>query len=542
MKMQILLALLISISAFSQNLSITAEPIGLTDQDTEVLQQEILNHFTVQRYFAGKRVRIISSEISEGRNPGSRYYLYVFNYTDNLMYQVEGPVDFHSSPKVTIVMEDLAASPEEYDEAAQLVKDDSRFKKDFQTKNLFAYEPMPSIYTDREGFQGIAKPRIILVGLNSRTNPELNKIVGVDLLTKKIHHYRNNAPANSLATRAVCGRPSAGQGSTGKGVSGSAVIEIKKDNEVLWKLTIVRPSASSGVKGSGLEIRQVYYKGQLVLNRAHTPILNVQYTNNRCGPYRDWGYAENPFNAVGTNLAPGIRQVSERPSTIIDSGNDRGNFRGVAIYQTEEKIELVTELSAGWYRYASRFELYNDGTIKPIFQFSAVSNSCVCYSHNHHVYWRFDFDINGRSNSVQLKNGTTFNPVVRELSQKRRSTSEVWRVTGEAGTAGYDVIAGPKDGIADTYAVADIWLLKYRSNEIDDARVRRTTRAALNSFVTNESLSNANLVMWYGAHFFHENDGSKHDDIFTVGPTLRPFSPEIEDPLPEEPLEPEMPE
>jgi hypothetical protein len=45
----------------------------------------------------------------------------------------------------------------------------------------------------------------------------------------------------------------------------------------LWEMCWLRPVDSSGANGSGLELRDIHYRGQLVLKRAHAPIVNVEY-------------------------------------------------------------------------------------------------------------------------------------------------------------------------------------------------------------------------------------------------------------------------
>ena len=42
-----------------------------------------------------------------------------------------------------------------------------------------------------------------------------------------------------------------------------------------------------------------------------------------------------------------------------------GNFRGAAIYIDGTDVVIVSELSAGWYRYISQWRLGADGTISP---------------------------------------------------------------------------------------------------------------------------------------------------------------------------------
>ena len=64
------------------------------------------------------------------------------------------------------------------------------------------------------------------------------------------------------------------------------------DSAPLWEMCWLRPVESSGGNGSGLELRDVYFRGQLVLKRAHTPILADKYLPGGCGCFRDWTFEE----------------------------------------------------------------------------------------------------------------------------------------------------------------------------------------------------------------------------------------------------------
>ena len=76
--------------------------------------------------------------------------------------------------------------------------------------------------------------------------------------------------------------------------------------------------------GTGLELTDVYYKGRLILKRAEVPVLNVLYAGNTCGPYRDWLYSEDCFQATGTDVpssGSGVRIANAPPSTLCESGS-----------------------------------------------------------------------------------------------------------------------------------------------------------------------------------------------------------------------------
>ena len=70
-----------------------------------------------------------------------------------------------------------------------------------------------------------------------------------------------------------------------------------------------------------------------------------------------------------------------------------------------------------------------------------------------------------------------------------------------------------------------MWFLRYRASEIDDGAVAviGDVRVGLNRFVQNQSIDGTDIVVWYGAHFTHDQAGEEaggHDHV--VGPDLVP--------------------
>lgn len=514
--------LLLSFQTFANSLEVSVEPLGITGKEHESLKNRILAYPNVQSLLSGQNFRVLSLDLMDPTSVNSQYLLSVFNYQEDRHYEISGPVNMSTLPQITEAFADTPATTDEFDDAVKVLMRDPEFGQQLKENSLKTYEPMPttSRFTNPKKRRGT---RLINVGVMSTSQPKLNEIVGVDLYRKKVIRFPLRAPPGSVAVEDTCGLPDANQRPTRKGTQGSAKVEIKRGNDILWTFTVVRPAASSGRDGSGLEIRDLHYRLRKVLTRAHTPILNVQYEGDKCGPFRDWTYSENAFTAYGFEKAPGILVSGYSPTTIFDNQIDQGNFQGIAIFVGSEKVTLITELSAGWYRYVSKFELHNDGTIKPFFEFSAVENSCVCFSHNHHVYWRLDFDIGEGGNSVQVSNGQSFRPIDTETTHTKGPDHRSWRVINPQQGFGYDLVPGPNDGASDSYSIADVWLLRFSNNQIDDSQVKDSTAAGLNSFVNGGALTGTDVVLWYSGHFIHSH-GPAETTPSIVGPTLSPVS------------------
>ena len=359
------------------------------------------------------------------------------------------------------------------------------------------------------------------------------------MIRREVVRFERGAPRGASREGGICGIPYTQQ-PTARHTPGQVWITVTQGGQVLWRFLAVRPAASSGTNGSGIELRYVDYRGKRVLYRAHVPILNVKY-DTACGPFRDWQNQEGMIQANGTDVAPGFRLCNSPAKTFINTGSDAGNYLGVAIYVQGQEVVLVSEMEAGWYRYISEWRLHTDGTIRPRFGFSAVRNSCVCHRHHHHVYWRLDFDIRTAGNNIVRE----FNdpPIIgrshwhskyyeikrsRDPARKRK-----WRVenalTGEA----YDIIPGPYDGVANIFPdwpfpVGDVWIMRYRGSEIDDGVIATGPpyeASVLDMWVNGEVISNRDVVIWYAGHATHDFPSEPPCTFgHIVGPELKPVN------------------
>jgi len=502
-------------------------------------------HSHLSKLLSEKSVRILSivpvmADEKEKQIKSGEIKAVVYDYKRNHSLVVKGNVN----KPATLTVEESSSQPipsdEEFNEAVQIfLKKEPSFNDAAKNRQLRIYKPMPPVVEER--LADGSTDRIINIGLRSTNKSIKHEIIGVNMNKKSVVHFEQLPYGLPAELAGDCGIDYVQQPTTQRGTAGQYNVTVRRisTNEILWKFLVIRPAVSSGTRGSGIELKYVYYKGRKVLHQAHVPILNVRYDGDRCGPYRDWQFEESNFEAIDSDLAPGIRLCNSPAKTIFQSGNDNaGNFRGVAIYVEGDTVVLISEMEAGWYRYISQWSLKANGNIYPRFGFSAVRNSCVCNIHHHHAYWRLDFDVETISNNIAEE----FNdPIIfgtgkwHRLRYETRRTKSIfnqrkWRIRNSGTGRGYLIEPGVGDGIADSFGVGDIWFVRYHgSSEFDDGvnitgGSTEQCKAHLDNFLTGESIENKDIVVWYGAHFSHDVHDTGSSVGHIVGPTLKPLN------------------
>ncbi len=502
----------------------------------------ILRHPMLRRLFPAGDLWLLGFDVAD-KGEGERFTTMVYDTTTGRGARVRGWLDDPESPEILPTAAQRPPSDDEHSWALSILADDAEMAALLEADGAYAYRPMPPLL-NIENADGTVD-RVIAVGL--RTAPDGltggaagHRIVGVRTGDAEIFR---DPPGVARPSSADCGAPP-GPSCPATAGERQARVRVRRGDTVLWDLVVVRPSASSGTNGSAVELRAVDYMGQRVLARAHVPILNVAYEAGGaavgCGPtYRDWQHEESCFAAEGPDPVAGFRLCSAPPRTILETGADGGEFRGVAVWVDGDEVVIVSQIQAGWYRYVSEWRLAADGTIRPRFGFAATQNPCTCQVHHHHAYWRFDFDILGaESNVVQEYNDPpvagTGNWHTMHLEVRRNRSTEhgrYWRVRNTRASQGYAIRPGPDDGTADQYGAGDVWILRYDPDEIDDGQGFTTdpamSRANLDRLVSGDSVERQDLVVWYGAHFRHEPgedaDPGATDAGHRVGPDLVPY-------------------
>lgn len=539
-------------SRFNAPVDVSVVPWGPSQTRVDSAIARIQRDEALRRRLEGNASRLVAFEqIENGKNPPKRFRAFFYDYTNDRTVVAES--GFSGKEPVIVTDSDFVpgVAQEEIDAARTVISNDSSLGPKMRARNLDIYEAMPPVSV-------IAGERLVNIGVTDFTTGE-NRIVGISFKTGKVVDYPNNAPPTSRAVPESCGIPSAGQGSTSSGVSGQYQLTATQNGEPIWQMLVIRPSSSSGAANerSGIEIRDVRYRGKTVLKRGHAPILNVKYLNDSCGPFRDWQYSEGYFsiptsgvtypNGVGGGIA--VLPAGGVATTVIESREDAGNFQGVAIYQQDvgngNELVLVTEMNAGWYRYIMEWRFGNDGVIRPRYGFGSISNSCVCNERTHHVYWRLDFDIVQPLNKVLLvERGRRFlRPITAEAALfKSYQVNRSLMIQNSDGDEAYQLVPGSNDGaitnakgtLLDPFAVGDFWILKYAGtslspSEIDDPNPFGTHTATISPWVGNESVLNQDVVIWYAAHQTRIDDASLSqwsENILSgkhiVGPEIRP--------------------
>jgi hypothetical protein len=526
-------------------LQVALEPFGPRPDRLAHIAEVLAAHPAIEKAVGRSRWKLLTiglldedpKDKADVPPPSDRFLATIYDYTRNRTLHVTGAL----RGARRVVVEESGSQPwptfDEFREAVRILRRDREFGPALRELRLRPYPPMPPLAGEQEPDGRFE--RTVTVGLLPLNGELRHEIVGVNMTRREVVRFDRGAPPTALADERTCGPAGAGQPYLSS-TPGQAWITISQGGTVLWRFLALRPAASSATNGSGVELRFVDFKDKRLLYRAHVPILNIKYDKDACGPYRDRQNLEGMFKATGFDPLPGFRLCSAPATTILDSGSDAGNYQGVAIYIQGQEVVLVSEMEAGWYRYISQWRFGTNGRIRARFGFSAVDSSCVCNVHNHHAYWRFDFDIRTPGNNrVREFNDpclpafcpSNWHDKLYEIQRPRDpARKRKWRIDNTKTRDAYDLVPGPNDGEATSFPDwpfprGDVWILRYHWNELDDGSVAwgPPYEAGLNNWINGEPILNQDVVIWYAAHFRHDA-AAEPPGVFGewVGPDLVP--------------------
>ncbi len=306
----------------------------------------------------------------------------------------------------------------------------------------------------------------------------------------------------------------------------------------IWEMCWLKPSASIGNRGSGLELRDVHYRGILVAKRLHAPILFAEYRNSgTC--YRDWkdddaNFVASPpvrnqlgipvgFDATtscdisqAATASYGSCPFTAAPGTNFTSANCIGASGGVAIEDKSDHLVLTTQYAAAWYQYTSRFVFWANGDIQPEFGFGNRDGTNNSLTHWHHNYWRWDFDIDGAGNNIIKANDvaqTNEFTGLRSLTGGPGGGPTYWDVvTTKLGGFGYRIVSGNGDytppnesgrtnGSGQSFHSVDVIGSFFKNGEYADQSSNNLSDCTMASgnIANNENINDKDVVFWYRA-------------------------------------------
>jgi hypothetical protein len=295
----------------------------------------------------------------------------------------------------------------------------------------------------------------------------------------------------------------------------------------VWEMCWLRPNQSIGPRGSGMELRNVYFNGQLVMRRAHAPMLFAEYAGGAGGDcYRDWkdnvtqvlaaSVVQNTLGVIpeGGEPAKTACDRSQSPTASygtcpyglpIPGGYSCAN--GVMIEDMGSYVRLTAQYRADWYMYSSRFDFYRDGRMAPSFGFGNNDGTFNSVTHWHHNYWRFEFDIEGTGNNVVSESGVDQSVEFNGLRNANGPGGKpvTWEVRNPVTGNGYRFIPGEGDYAVGTnesgrnFHTVDFMATRAKNGEYGDNPSYDLFDCEMNkgALVNGESIANTTQALYY---------------------------------------------
>lgn len=175
----------------------------------------------------------------------------------------------------------------------------------------------------------------------------------------------------------------------------------------------------------------------------------------------------------------------------------------------------------GEYHIYQSWHLSDDGELRPVLHSRGISCST---NHDHHPYWRFDFNIDGNGMDqvfVHEEGGSDrgWGPGWRKYTNERNDVkisafNKRWFVRDQLN--GHGVWILPRTGYVplkdddERDGFADIDIVIRRANASEDVPWSFGARGQLEYDEDNQGVQEQDIVFWYVAHWPH---------IFVLGPT-----------------------
>ena len=310
-------------------LRIEVLPEAAHDDEMARAVAALLGHDVIQVEFAGRDLWSVAHDVvDKGAEAGQRFTATIQDMDTGRLLLADGRFDELDYSTLNHTAWQRPPHDDEFGWAVDLLKEDPAFGPALESGELQPYRPMPPLASFHDADGNV--DRAVAVGQRSTAGE--HRIVGGRPHNGEIIPDPPGVPAPSTDD---CGAPAEAPAEASVAPAAGARqarVKIWQGEALLWEFVVVRPSASSGTNGSGIELRTVDFLGARVLQRAHLPIINVEFGEEGvaagCAPAeRHWAHEEAAFVAEGDDPVAGVRIFTAAPPTDYDWIKERSSVK-----------------------------------------------------------------------------------------------------------------------------------------------------------------------------------------------------------------------
>lgn len=299
-------------------------------------------------------------------------------------------------------------------------------------------------------------------------------------------------------------------------------IALPKTGSIVWGNWTFDYGVGDARK-EGLVIKNVRWKGTLVLYRASLPVIRVKYRGDG--------------DSLGDGCGPWMDQIDWDSLSVVQGQQTVVTGRQFS----SNTFEIAVFAEIGGYDLYQAYYFKNTGRLEP----RLYSSGWSCgedgseLDHKHHPYWRLDFDVEGAKNEVwriKTKNSGTvqFFKYPREWNSWKESDDQKieWTI-GKPGSGKHVRLRYPDNGARDAssggpwynFSYKDMGVRLYHSSENDGWNFDWDEHLGYRSPIEEPfSASGSDIVFWTVGHLYHpwtqsdENNPHWH----ATGPIIEP--------------------
>lgn len=305
----------------------------------------------------------------------------------------------------------------------------------------------------------------------------------------------------------------------------------------------------------GIVLRDLYFtppggSQRRILAEGSISQVHVPYDDNsaRFHDITDDGFGNENLSDLTPEECPGGTLLKDGAKDVICQQLQLRGYavKGLGVEEEGEWLSLFSVSTSGEYNYIPVWRFLDDGTMEmvmgatgklqrfttdPDFGWPVRANDTLGTAHIHNYYWRLDFDL-GEKNDDEIVEEFNYMAEVGQSTPRRvlgvtQLTAEVgraiapqtmrsWRIrdglltNAQGRPISYQlepITVGHRDvgPASEPWTANDFYVTKYNACEKYVSHNPQTGGCGNNlaAFVNGESLTNSDLVLWYGVTFHH---------------------------------------